>query len=129
MNALGYAEHREPFNDQNLPASNIEKAYHISAPSVSTQAANQRAHEFDYTFVLSVFKRGFRKVGNLLDNTDLVADTVLEQLLDPQNRLSSTEIKDIQPSGYVVRELSDSNDNIAVIEFSLNARVIICFGA
>ena len=130
MNSLNFKEHTEPFSDQNIPANVIDRAYHISAPEVNTPPANQIVNNIDYSFTLSVFIRGFRDVGNLLDICDSVADTVYNALLDPTVRLDATNsLKNLETSGYSLRPLSPSNDNIAVLDFSFNAKVFLCFGS
>ena len=126
MEALGFDEHRDAFNTDNIASTIMDNTFHMETGTISSEAANQIDHDFDYPIVLRVFKKGFRNTVEAYDAIDQTAQDILEDLLDPEVRLG-TAIKDIVPDTILSVELDSTNDNIIVLEMSFTFKLIQCF--
>ena len=126
LEGLGYEEHRDAFNFDNIGDSIINDSFHLETTSISSLPANQIAHDFAYNITLRVFKRGYNDPATLLDEIDQVAQDIYGALLDPAIRLG-TDIKDIVPDGYQPLPYAPSNDNTMILEMNFTAKLLVCF--
>lgn len=126
LEALGYTEHTDAIDFQNIPSTILDDTFQLETDTIAGGSANQRAHDFDYSVTLRVFKRGFSNPVNASDDLDTIIETILTDLLDPANRLG-VNIKDIVPTNITKNELSNSDDNDFFIEFNFDVRLILCF--
>lgn len=126
LEGLGYREHRDAFNFENIGANILDDSFHLETGSVASFAANQLAHDFEYGITVRIFKRGYSDPATLLDEIDQIAQDVYSDILAPGIRLG-TEIKDIVPNSYQPLPYDASNDNSIILEMSFTARVLLCF--
>lgn len=115
MSALGYAEWDDSFNFKNIPENIVNGAYHLEFETATSGPANQQPHRFDSPVILRVFFKGYRDTKQVRDDALTNADTILAEILDPNNRLGTT-LKDIVPSTIDIVTVDDSNDNDIILE-------------
>lgn len=121
METLGYSEWRDGFNKDNIPSTLLDQVFHLESGEIAPTASNHQVHEFSSPIVVRVFLKGFLDPATAIDNALETADTILEEILLPSNRLG-TEVKDVIPIGISVNPLSDSNDNAVLLELNFEAK-------
>jgi hypothetical protein len=126
MKALGYKEHDDAFNVENIPNNILEKGFHLDTESVGGSTSQQLVHPFTYNLKVRAFKKCYKNTVECLDNADLIADEVYGAVLSPSSRYG-VAIKDIVPDGYTPTIYDDSNDNILVVEFNFTIKLIECY--
>lgn len=126
LEGLGYTEHTDAIDFQNIPSTVLEDSFQLETNAISGEPANQINHDFDYSVVLRVFKRGFVDPVEAYDAVDEDIETILADLLSPAVRLG-TSIKDIVPLTINKLPLSVSDDNDIILEFNFNVILIMCF--
>ena len=128
LDSLGYSEWSDGFNFENIPSSIIDGAYHLEVGIISSQSANQRAHQFSFPVVLRVFLKGFSDPKSAIDDALLRGDNILGAVLSEANRLTQAEdIKDVVPNSITVQELSASNDNSVILQMEFVFNIYQCF--
>jgi hypothetical protein len=127
LDSLGYHEWEDGFNIENIPATIMDKSYHLAVGQIRSGPANQMHHVFDYPITVSLFFKGFRTPSSAIDSSLDSAQDVLNDILNPAQRLQTNGLKDIRPSSILVRPLAGSNDNTVVVEISFSAVMIYAF--
>ena len=127
MNALGFKEHKDAFDDQNRSQKQLEKLYRINSPLATGIGANQTVHEFesDVELVITLRGKGDKNVA-LVDRAWEVADTVLADILSPAVR-NGTTVKSIEPGIITVEQLNADNDNDCILTMGFTASIICNF--
>ena len=127
LNALGFKEHKDAFDDQNRPQKQLEKLYRLNSSGANGQSANHTTHLFesDIELVITLKGKGDKNV-DLADRAWVVADEVLADILSPSVR-NGTIIKDISPKGITVDPLSASDDNDVILTMGFTASILCNF--
>lgn len=121
-----FREWEDAFNINNIPSSILDKSWHLDFSTFSYNTGG--AHlclSFDCPISLSVVFKGYRAPSEAVDMAMLFADSIIKECTKPTHRLTQPKIKNVLPSSVSVRELSDSNDNSAVLEIQFSCEVII----
>ena len=127
LEALGYEEHDQPFEPNEIGANIVDGSFHLEVGVVSSFAANQRDHEFSFPITIRVYRTEYSCLNEGYDAIFGEADTVLDGLLVPSVRLNSGLLRDIVPNSVQVRALDSTNDNVIVLELAFTARLLLCF--
>lgn len=127
MSDLGYTEHNQPFEPDEIGGNIVDNAFHVEAGSVSASEANQLAHSFIFPFTVRIYKVGYSDILSAYDAVFEDADKVLADLLEPSVRLGQSFIKNITPSSIQPTALSVTNDNVIVLNLTFTARLELCY--
>lgn len=127
MNALGFKEHKDAFDDTNRSQKQLEKLYRINTSTATGAGSNQTVHQFDQDveLVITLRGKGDKNVA-LVDRAWGVADDVLADILSPSVRMGTT-VKLIVPATITVEELSADNDNDVTLTMGFTASIICNF--
>lgn len=126
MDALGYKEHKDGFNVENIPSTLMNKAYHIANPTGGRRGPyGNEYQEIEQDLVLSVFFKGFRNVGTSIDTVMVSYDAILTRLLSNDNRLGDN-LKNISLESMAMLPIDESNDNAILLELTFTCLVYIC---
>ena len=126
MKALGYREHEDAFNIENIPDNILKNGFHLDTESNNSSVSEQLIHNFSYNLTLRIFKKCYKNTVECSDNADELADEIFETVLSPSKRYGEI-IKDIVPDGYTPTIYDGSNDNILVVEFKFTIKLIECY--
>lgn len=127
LKAIGFEEHPDSVDFQNIASTNLKKAFQLSTSSITGGAATQIAHNFDYGLTLRVFAKGSgRNNSKTFDLADELIDDIFQALLPASVRLG-TVIKDIVPDSVSKNPLSGSNDYDVEIEISFTVKLLNCY--
>lgn len=121
-----FKEWEDAFNIDNIPATILDKSWHLRFQPFSYNTGG--AHtclSFECPITLSVFVKGYRNPVEAVDMALIFADAILKECTKPVQRLNQPKIKNVLPNNVSVRELSDSNDNAAVLEIQFICEVMI----
>ena len=81
MNALGFHEHVDAFDDQNIPQTTLDKTYVMDSAVTDPALVGQIQYEFGNNIDLKIYLAGGRDNVDLVDRAHDVADTVLADIL------------------------------------------------
>ena len=124
LNALGFKEHDDGFDDENRPQQKLEKLYRIESGPVTGGPANQSTHEFEFDVTLVITLRGNRSNVDLVDRAFEVSEDVLEDILQESVRVG-TDIKDIVPGVITVSPFTASDDNDLILSMGFTG-IVYC---
>lgn len=127
IDALGYREWEDGFNRNNIPATVIDRAYHLQIGRIVSAPANQLHHVFSFPIKVSVHRKGFRNPSVAIDQTLADAQNIMSVILAPETRLQTNGLKDIRPTSVEVVPLSESNDNAVIVEIEFSSVLIFKF--
>jgi hypothetical protein len=128
LRTAGFVEWKDAFPTDNIPATILDRSFHIGMGTVSSAAANQRAHVFRMPITVQVLRRGFRDAHGMRESCMIDADTVLSSLLAPSFRLSIVDdVKDLSPLSVDLDPISSSNDNDFILTIRFEALIISLF--
>lgn len=128
VRAAGFTEWQDAFPIDNVPSTILDRSFHIDIGSITSGAANQRAHEFRMPLTIKVLRRGFKEAGSQRESCMLDADTILSALLTPAFRLQvGDDVKDLVPLGIDLDPISSSNDNDFILSLRFEALIISLF--
>lgn len=133
LETLGYVEHEDAFNVENIGSNILNGRFHLETGLVATGPAPHLTHEFLYPITVRIFRKGFRNVWEAYNAIDADAQSIYEVVLDTANRLTKfgdpVNIKDIIPESYIPLAFDESNDNAIILEMVFSARLELCFTA
>lgn len=128
MEALGFTEHTDGFNTNNVGDSVIDDTFHISTGTVSFLDSNLTTHDVDYAVTITVFKcTDERETSDDLDAIDQTITDIMNEILRPSNRVGQATIKNITPVSAQPLPLDDTNDDIIRLELSFIAQLTCTF--
>lgn len=127
LDALGFEEHTDAFDDTNRPQNKLEKLYRIESGPVTGSPANQSVHtfEFDVTLFITLRGTGDRNV-SLADRAFEVAEEVLNDVLQESVRIG-TDIKDVVPGTITIEPYAPTNDNDVTLTMGFTGLVLCQF--
>lgn len=128
---LGFAEHTDGFNTDNVGESIIDDKFHLGPVNdlVAVSVGNQQ-HELGYALTVTVFKVGVHRndTSEDVDAVDQVLDTILRSLLSVAVRnIGDSTIKDVSLDAARQLPLDATNDNIIRLELDLTVSLTECF--
>ncbi len=124
MDGLGYREHTDGFNIENIPSTIIDKSYHIEVITGTGGVINQHVQGVDMPITLRVFREGFRDPAAMRDEMLGDMQSIICDILTPAVRLTSG-IKNIVFDSFSLLPLDDSNDNSIILEMNFTNIVIL----
>lgn len=126
MDALGYKEHKDGFNIENIPSSLLKNSYHIANPTGGRRGPyGNKTQEIEQDTVLSVFFKGYKNVGSAIDDVMVSYDAILTRIISNDNRLGDN-LKNITLENMAMLPINESNDNAILLEITFTCLVYIC---
>jgi len=119
MQSLGYEEHPDAFNFDNIPSTDFDTMYHCEyLPSVP-RTSDHSSIEITCPFRLRLPFHLNRDTGVKRDDVIESADLVVNDFIAAENRLG-TGIKNIEFDIMDIETIADSNDNAVrlILEFT-----------
>jgi len=126
LNALGYKEHNDGFDAENIGKTELERAYILEVlDPTNTEVHNDNMH-IDTPLVVKLFKAPTRKPKELIDTAiqDKI-DAVIAAFMAAENRLTQTGFKNVTFNSASIEPLNDSNDNGVMIKLTFTMLVIV----
>jgi hypothetical protein len=123
MDGLGYHEHLDGFNSDNIPETILDRAYHILVVSIAGGPINHTHQDTVSQVSLKVFIRGYRDVTEAIDSSILTLETIVKDVCKLSNRTSS--VFNVVFDGCDFNPLSNSNDNSVMLDITFSVQVIL----
>ena len=124
LNTLGYKEHDDGFNSENIASSNLNSAYFIELGDISLESHSMSDLSLLATVNVKVFFKGYRTPKDTIDNVIVKGEAILKSFLNHSDRLSGN-LKDVVLDNMFIEKLSDSNDNSMMLNIDLTTKVIM----
>lgn len=126
MNALGFKEHLDAFNVEDIPSTVLNKSYHIGQGPVETRQIQMDYSEVEMGITLKFFIKGFKDTSSGIDTAIAFTEDILESIIKPSNRLSGN-VKDVIFNSAIYEPLAVSNDNAIIATLDLNVLSLIVY--
>lgn len=119
-------EWEDGFNIENIPSTILNKSWHFRTGLFSNVGAQaQTCFKFTCPVTITVILKGYREPKEAIDTALFLSDAIVKECTNPVHRLNQANIKNVLPDTVNVRELSQTNDNIVVLEMQFNCTVMI----
>lgn len=127
MKALGHTEWKDPLNDENIPDTIINRAYHLRLGDASSIKQNQTAIEVNQPIQVRLFVKGYKASNETRDRAVEFMDAIVQRSLNEARRNASTYtgIKNVSLVNSLVDELAQSNDNTMRVTVNFNVYLIM----
>lgn len=128
LDDLGFEEWRDAFDVENIPETDLDRAYHLTLGIADIGPANQSVTPFDIQVIVQLFFKGYTNNDSSATVDEIVfqAEIVLTNILSSSNRLG-TDIKNIVPQSFLVQPKSVSNTNDMILELNFIAQTLCVF--
>jgi len=128
MTDLGFSEHTDPFNDQNIPSAIIDGAFHQAMLEISGVEKNNEAQGVEVPVQIKAFFKGFRTPEEALEQSIIRAEEVVVGMLRAENFFNfSPAITGVFLDSLAFEPYdTESNDNTIQVVFVFRFKVWIC---
>lgn len=123
LEVLGYLEHDDEFDLENIPSTKIDKAYSIQLGEFSASSASQLDYEWSVPMNLYVFLNGYARPNDAMLDAINKATAIMDELFEIDERYSQTGIRNIKPQSLDFKKYADDADHIIVIKVGIEATV------
>ena len=121
MNALGWKEHRDGFNYENIPANIFDGVYHIESGDVRSDGVSQGDIELATSISVRLFLKGHRDPAGGIDRGISDGEKIIARMMSAANRLGAG-IKNVLFQSMNVRAWHSSNDNALVVTLDFEVK-------
>ncbi len=125
MNNLGFKEWPDAFADDNIPATLIDRQYHLQLSDAANLKQNQDIIDFSCPIAVKFFIKGFRTTAEGRDKATAYFDNVLKASLLASTRCTQTNgIKNVIFDGGNIATIGD-NDNLVKVTMNFNCILML----
>ncbi len=128
MESVGYVEHIDPFNDENIPANLLDDAFHqMFLPINGTEKTNS-SQGLSVPVQVKKFTKGYRTPEEALTQSIIEAEEIIAAMVTFGNYSQNTpKITSVLLDSLNFEPYSEeSNDNVIVSVFVFNFIVYTC---
>jgi hypothetical protein len=120
---LGFLEHEDVFNRENIPKTVIDKSFHALIQSFDGGPINHTHQDVVVGVLVTVVFKGFRDVSETMDRAILEVECIIKDVCNIAVRTS--DLLNVVFSGADFSALNLENDNSVLVELSFDAQVIL----
>lgn len=128
MSGLGYVEHLDPFNSENIPASLLDGGFHQQFIGINGANKNNESQGLEVTAEVKCFFKGFRSPEDAVNQSVINAEYIIADLtkfenysnLDPAINAVFIDSVSIDPYD------NEGNDNIIQLTLVFRFVVYVC---
>ena len=121
LNALGYQEHDDEFDEDNIAATVIDKSYMIKTRGITSARSSHTTYEWTFPVEVLLWFKGFRKPSDAVDGALESVELVLDEVLDISSRYTVPGLMDVHPSTIDFEPIDAPNDCIIQASVGLTA--------
>lgn len=126
LNALGLREWKDAFNWENNPSTILNKSYHLEFPRGYRDGSyDMSTSDIRLEVVVRVFLKGYRNPADAVQEALSYWDRITARVLKSEFR-NGEVIKNVYYDSHQINPLSNSNDNVAVLEITFSCLIMIC---
>ncbi|MCA9313680.1 hypothetical protein KDA08_05220 [Candidatus Saccharibacteria bacterium] len=123
LKSLGYTEWQDAFNRDNIPASIINKSFHILTPSILGSSINQNHQNTSTTVSIQFVIKGYRYPSEAKEKAMLETERIIKDVCKIVNRTSV--LLNVIFEGSTMDALNTSDDNIVLVDMEFTAVVVL----
>jgi hypothetical protein len=124
-NALGFVEHKDAFNFENIARVQFNRAFHLQLGQVSGVKQNQTVQEVNAEVTVRLFFNGFRTPSDGVDLAIVESEKLIASCLKTENRLGGEYLKNLRFNSMSVEPFDSTNDNALVSIINFTADVLL----
>ena len=124
MSALNFDEHPDAFNSENIPRTDFDTIYHVEIGDATSVNEAHDNVEINVPVIVRLFKRHFRNTNETRDEVMAIADSVVDEFVRANVRLTDSSIKTISFDSMSIEQLDESNDNASILTLQFQALII-----
>jgi hypothetical protein len=121
LNTLGYLEHDDEFDQDNVAKTIIDKSYMITPRGITSSRSSHTSYEWTFPVELILWFSGYRKPSEAVDGALENIEKILDEVLDISVRYSQEGLSDIYPTTIDFTPIDSSNDCIVQATVGLTA--------
>lgn len=125
LQGLGYTEHTDEFDGDNIPATVMDKTFKLNPGSLSAQRASSKDYLWTYPLEIEIFFRGYNYPSAAVDGAFVEVEKIMDEVFDIADRYSQSGIRDIYPTGVSFEPFSSDNDSIVRVKIDMSAQINI----
>jgi hypothetical protein len=122
LTGLGYKEHLDAFNFENIPGTLFDKAFHVELINAAGFPHDNQCIKIEPSFLCRIFLKGFRNPAAKLDEALVRAQAIIEEALRASKRLGEPTVHNVHFNTLDIRPL-ETNDNAIIIELGFRCQV------
>lgn len=126
LNLLGYKEHDDPFDADNVPESILDKQYQLEWGDGTTASEANQGITWSQPILCRLFIEGRRDSLETRDVAISRGETVLLELLNYLTNNSAGKIKNVALDSFSIESLSETNSNSMVVLINTTATIYLC---
>lgn len=125
--ALGFTEHEDGFNINNIPETVLDKSFHIGAPVVVGGPVSHTHQDTNSEVNVAVFFRGYRSTTEAIDEAMVAMDTIIKRCCTIKNRTQGGGgVFNVVFEDGTPQELSsEENENTVFVNMRFTVRVLM----
>lgn len=126
LNTLGFKEWKDPFGSEQIPATLIDRAYHIEMGTISGIQRDNLDQATVASVSIRIYFKGFREPEKAMDAAILNTESIIQECMAVENWMP-TAIKGVSLDSVDFEALDNElNDNVVFALVRFAARVNIC---
>jgi len=125
INSGALKEWADAFNVDNIPATALDKAYHIEIQPASYVGSAHGCLGFSASVRVRAFFKGHARPALAIDKAAEYVDSIIKECCKSTNRLNEPKVKNILPNSVDIKALEQSNDNVAVLDIVFSCTVYL----
>lgn len=112
LESLGYAEHLDEYDEDNIANTIIDKTYSVRPGTLSSSRSNSLDFEWTFPIDVTLWFNGYGRPSDAVDGSLESIENFLDVILDQANRFDIAGLREIYPTNIDLSPLSVSNDTI-----------------
>jgi hypothetical protein len=125
MESIGYTEHSDEFDLDNVASTILDKSFSIQLGEFSASVASQLDYEWSIPISLYVYLNGYQRPSDAMTDAINKASVAMDEIIDVGDRYTQTGIRNIKPTSLDFKKYAQDADHIIVIKIGLEATVHI----
>jgi hypothetical protein len=126
LGTLGYKEHKDAFNVENVPSQALAKTYQLNIGSPRQVMVDQQSINIQTPVTLTMYGKAAKDTTISTDAAFEMVEEVVTLLMRPTNRLTQT-FKNLLLLSVEVVPIDESNDNAIEVRMNFEVHTILSF--
>lgn len=123
MKALDFKEHKDGFNRDNIPATVLDKSFHILTPNGTGGGVNQNHQDVGTSVSIMFVLKGYRDPTDAKERAMQQLEKCIKEICNVRNRTDS--LFNVVFEDYRMDPVNESDDNQVLVDMSFTAQVIL----
>jgi len=123
MKLLGFTEHEDGFNRDNIPSTLNNKSFHILTPSVLGGAVNQNHQDTATSVSVQFVIKGYRYPTEAKEKAMFELEKIIKDICNISNRTAT--LLNVVYEGSTMDALNNQDDNQVLVDIDFTAYVVL----